>query len=224
MEDTDNPYLKLRASKIARNQARLAELGLLTKTKSTSAARLAAKKSSQSKKAVRNPTHLLRRSTRSISRPSTYTEPVVQEAGTTNKRERQHFEQHPTQAVTSLEETEEERDVGPDPSSLSPWSVRSMAIHVGKLVLGNDEHSSSGLLGETMERTGKAFVMEESVRQCMSIEDPSHVPRLSFNKYSGVQEWKNDALFLWVNLGGPGDVVNDFLQEGRQVCTARREC
>jgi hypothetical protein len=95
-----------------------------------------------------------------------------------------------------------------------------MDIHVGKLVLGNDDEQ--GLLGQTMERTGKAFVMEESVRQCMSIED--RVPRLSFNKYSGVQEWKNDAMFLWVNLGGPAaDVVNDFLQEGRQVSIVERK-
>ena len=69
-----------------------------------------------------------------------------------------------------------------------------------------------------MEHTGKAFVMEEAVRRCPPSSDELSVPsKLSFNKYSGVQEWKNDTMFLWVNLGGKGDVVNDFLDNGRQV-------
>ena len=43
--------------------------------------------------------------------------------------------------------------------------------------------------------------------------DAQDFPQLSFNKYSGVQEWKNDVLFLWVNLGmeaKPGVHINDF--------------
>lgn len=64
-----------------------------------------------------------------------------------------------------------------------------------------------------MEATGKAFVMEKVAKAA-----GHDVNRLSFNKYSGVQEWQNDALFLWVNLGKGGDVVNDFLNDGRQVC------
>lgn len=63
-----------------------------------------------------------------------------------------------------------------------------------------------------MEQTGKAFVMEDAAQR-----SGIDVGNISFNKYSGVQEWKNDALFLWVNLGNGGDVVNDFLNDGRQV-------
>jgi hypothetical protein len=59
---------------------------------------------------------------------------------------------------------------------------------------------------------GKAFVMEESAQLCSH-----HSGNISFNKYSGVQEWKN-ALFLWVNLGNGGDVVNEFLDSGRKAC------
>jgi hypothetical protein len=80
-----------------------------------------------------------------------------------------------------------------------------MNIHVGNLV-------SEGLLGSMMEQTGKAFVMEEATQR-----SGIDVGNISFNKYSGVQEWKNDALFLWVNLGNGGDVVNDFLNDGRQI-------
>ena len=40
---------------------------------------------------------------------------------------------------------------------------------------------------------------------------------LSFNKYCGVQEWKN-CIFLWVNLGKhDGSPLNEFLDNGRQI-------
>ncbi|GAX28526.1 hypothetical protein FisN_12Hh109 [Fistulifera solaris] len=65
-----------------------------------------------------------------------------------------------------------------------------------------------------MAQTGKAFVMEESAR--LAVADDAC--RVSFNKYSGVQEWGNNVLFLWVNLGAPNsDVVNEFFDEGREV-------
>lgn len=64
-----------------------------------------------------------------------------------------------------------------------------------------------------MEQTGKAVVMQEAAQK----SGHDLVSTISFNKYSGVQEWQNDALFLWVNLGAGGDVVNDFLNGGRQV-------
>jgi hypothetical protein len=57
--------------------------------------------------------------------------------------------------------------------------------------------------------------MEESARRAAELYEGGPI---SFNKYSGVQEWGNDVLFLWVNLGAPAsDVVNDFLDNGRQV-------
>jgi hypothetical protein len=93
----------------------------------------------------------------------------------------------------------------PETKTFHAHSARAMNIHVGNLVSG-------GLLGTMMEQTGKAFVMEEAAQR-----SGIDVGNISFNKYSGVQEWKNDALFLWVNLGNGGDVVNDFLNDGRQV-------
>jgi hypothetical protein len=76
-------------------------------------------------------------------------------------------------------------------------------------------------LGIPMEQTGKDFVIHESFRRAASKQDQerlSNTLRLSFNKYSGVQEWGANVLFLWVNLGVKNaDVVNDFLDGGRQI-------
>eukprot|EP00543_Licmophora_paradoxa_P016296 CAMPEP_0202471380 /NCGR_PEP_ID=MMETSP1360-20130828/84515_1 /ASSEMBLY_ACC=CAM_ASM_000848 /TAXON_ID=515479 /ORGANISM="Licmophora paradoxa, Strain CCMP2313" /LENGTH=56 /DNA_ID=CAMNT_0049097447 /DNA_START=17 /DNA_END=184 /DNA_ORIENTATION=- len=56
-----------------------------------------------------------------------------------------------------------------------------------------------------MPKTGKAYV----IQHCCGLASPS------FNKYCGVQEWKNDALLLWVNLGKKDDEIqNDFLENG----------
>jgi hypothetical protein len=41
---------------------------------------------------------------------------------------------------------------------------------------------------------------------------------VSFNKYSGVQEWGNDVLYLWINFDTPNsEVVNEFHEDGRRV-------
>ena len=78
---------------------------------------------------------------------------------------------------------------------------------------------NSGILGLTMERAGKEFVIYKSFEVAASLEDQQRLKgaRLSFNKYSGVQEW-NNCIFLWVNLGSNGNaVVNTFLDGGKQI-------
>jgi hypothetical protein len=70
-----------------------------------------------------------------------------------------------------------------------------------------------------MARTGKEFVSYEPFDRAAWAADRERLEgaRLSFNKYSGVQEWKN-ANFLSVNLGGThGTVFNNFLDCGRQI-------
>jgi hypothetical protein len=63
-------------------------------------------------------------------------------------------------------------------------------------------------LGKSMLKTGKAAVIESMIGAAGA----------SFNKYSGVQEWGSDAIFLWVNVGKKDDdIVNDFLNDGRQI-------
>jgi hypothetical protein len=112
-------------------------------------------------------------------------------------------------------------------SSLRPNSARLISLDHGKLV--------QSLLGKNLEVTGKDHVVHESFRIAASVEDRNRlgydnrqpledddvgdVPRVSFNKYSGVQEWQNNVIFLWVNLNNPmnGSVENDFLDDGRQI-------
>jgi hypothetical protein len=72
----------------------------------------------------------------------------------------------------------------------------------------------SNLLGRTMADAGKAHVMMESARTASSAKFET----ISFNKYSGVQEWANAAAFLWINVGSPNaDVVNEFSHQGRRI-------
>ena len=77
-----------------------------------------------------------------------------------------------------------------------------------------------------MARTGKEFVIHESFELASYENDRERLSghghgRLSFNKYSGVQEWCNDTFFLWVNLGirknGNNVIINDFLDGGKRV-------
>lgn len=86
-------------------------------------------------------------------------------------------------------------------------SARSISIHVEDLAVGK-----SGFLGQPMNATGKAIVMQESANR---FSGP--FSNISFNKYCGVQEWRNDAIFLWVNLSNSNEFVNDFLEDGREI-------
>jgi len=72
-------------------------------------------------------------------------------------------------------------------------------------------------LGRLMPQRGKAVVMNEVAR--VASINPSTLDRMvSFNKYSGVQEWADNVFFLWINFGVPNaDVVNTFLNDGRHV-------
>jgi hypothetical protein len=104
-------------------------------------------------------------------------------------------------------------------SGLAPNSARVVHLNVAKLIVSTNNNDHDGLLGRVMAKTGKAFVMEESVRLAAENYNISFnsANGISFNKYSGVQEWAN-AVFLWINLGAPKcDVINEFLDEGRRV-------
>lgn len=197
MEETNNPYLALRAAKIARNEARLKELGLwrprTTRAPPQVQARRPKKVTPLHTKKKESPP--LRRSSRHSNRPATYLE-LPPEPKRRKQTDDAQGERTESTAVTPAQE---------EVKTFPPHSARAMDIHVEKLVL-------AGLLGNMMDKTGKAYVMEEA-----AIRSGLEVSNISFNKYSGVQEWQNDALFLWVNLGNGGDVVNDFLNGGRQV-------
>jgi hypothetical protein len=108
-------------------------------------------------------------------------------------------------------------------------SVRSIELDVEALILGrtdtadddcnprHDDDDGGGLLGMMVERTGKECVVNASFTLAASYVDKQRLggTKLSFNKYSGVQEWKN-CVYLWINLN-MADSPNDFLDDGRQI-------
>lgn len=192
--EIENPYLKLRNEKIARNEARLQELGLHKPTRQST---LSSKIPNLAKNEVYDDKCLpLRRSSRKRSSPSSVTDAPV-ERETSPRRSKKS-----PKTVVVANQTH----------SVSPHSARAMELNVLKLIHGDTV--TPGFLGKKMTHTGKAYVMDESARLAVS----ESISRLSFNKYSGVQEWGNNVMFLWVNLGAPNsDLVNAFFHGGRQV-------
>jgi hypothetical protein len=193
--EAENPYLRLRREKIARNQARLKELGLEKLTRPSPQRTTVSK---ITKKVSVDDEYLpLRRSSRKRSSPSSDLSNVPE----TVLRKAKVKRSSPKTVVLSKK-----------PESFPAQSARAMKLNILKLIHGDSV--SPGLLGKKMAQTGKAFVMEESAR--LAVADNIH--RVSFNRYAGVQEWGNNVLFLWVNLGAPNsDVVNEFFHEGREV-------
>ncbi len=215
-EIASNPYLALRAAKIARNQARLKELGLVKFEPSCSnlpKSRIRSVKSNsnaggcdeQPRASVRRSQRLRQDEINDAQQPKrqkpSATSDIVAPLQEESKRP------VPYSSIGSL--SKNNNIIKP----LHPRSVRNMSIHVNDLVLGNTEYPK-GILGQRMAFSGKAYCMEISAKR----SGVENYEGLSFNKYSGIQEWKNDALFLWVNLGGGNDVMNEFLEGGRKVC------
>jgi hypothetical protein len=86
-------------------------------------------------------------------------------------------------------------------------------LDVHKLLL----HPKTGVLGRLLLHTGKAHVMDTCAQLAAQSSQLVKGAFVSFNKYSGVQEWAN-CVFLWVNFGAPNNQVdNEFYEEGRQV-------
>ena len=238
-EEEPNPYLALRAAKIARNQERLRALGLLKnpfqtstgrRSKEPSAAAAAAaaarrKRNAASRASRRHPAasdltygRELRRSKRLIVPKESslaVEEEVAALAGdsTSSVVPPSPTQQHPRRR--KIQQRSRDRAAATAATATFP-SNSARAIHLDIDLL------MERVLGRYMARTGKAWVMEESARiAAAATAGTSLAPTagISFNKYSGVQEWASgSAMFLWVNLGAPNtDVVNDFTDGGRQV-------
>lgn len=216
-DSSTNPYLALREAKIARNQARLQELGLLPTTERPATTRT--KKPKTGSKPPSTTTEeepvMLRRSNRLSSQPekASWKEPSLEEVV-----RRRPKRPRAVAATTKSNTNGDTKASAPRPPPAAN-SVRAISIDPEILVLGGGGGQESGALGLAMEQTGKEFVIYESFDRAASEQDRQRLDgaRLSFNKYSGVQEWKN-VIFLWVNLGGKGGtVVNDFLDGGRQI-------
>jgi hypothetical protein len=99
------------------------------------------------------------------------------------------------------------------PTSAPPNTTKSISIHVQKVLCGPFCHYPV-FVGRTLSTTGKAAVLQHANFMC-----GNRILDVSFNKYSGVCEFQNDVVFLWVNgtfpstgaTNTPGsDVRNDF--------------
>ena len=228
-----NEYLALREAKIARNEQRLRDLGLLrhvvvhqgtpsSSSNGPSAAPVAAKIVSRTHAARKHQASPpLRRSARLELRPQEHqTSPVD------NGKRRKRNEIAPAKSdgernskvmtVQQIAATLCNNDATAAPKnkdSLTPSnSARSIWLDVQQLI--------TKCLGVQLSSTGKAFVMQTSVQLAASDAAVTSAPStsISFNKYSGIQEWANNVVFLWVNLHAPqNEVRNDFTHQGRQV-------
>ena len=224
-DSTNNPYLAMREAKIARNQKRLKELGLLTPPQQAIAITPTTARTNKQQKPVYNGP--VRRS----SRISTQTKPDYKDVSLQSEKEKKQYatfggrkRPHSYDAVTEDvdDNTAHSATKRIPPSKATPAaqpaanSVRSIDLDINKLVMGNG-NDIGGALGHLVENFGKEFVINQSFSLAASAEDQQRLynTKLSFNKYCGVQEWKN-CIFLWINLG-TADSPNDFLDNNTKI-------
>ena len=206
--DDNNPYLAMRQAKIARNQARLKELGLLS-LKEKCRPILSSRKRPRSAVKIKksHPTPPTRRSRRLKQQ---------EDEATDDKKKNEEDLQALDDDYFLKEEARLSRSKAPKkkvtPKAVSssyqvkPNSVKTVSLDIPKLI--------DSLLGKLLPYPGKECCLDESFRIAASKDDQDRLDgiKLSFNKYSGVQEWASGVVFLWVNLGKPSDdIVNEFL-------------
>jgi hypothetical protein len=213
---TGNAYLALREANIARNEARLRELGLIKEQhvsappakKSRISTRNTAATTTDAAVATSPPRRSGRLKQQPPEHPPLEEDPTIQEDRPTIRKKKR----------TKSNNNHDQSNQKPAPQ-VPPKanSVRAISIDVKRLVLGTAD--TQGVLGIPMEQTGKEFVVYEAFRRsaCDKIQQELLGNRLSFNKYSGVQEWGSGVLFLWVNIGNNDSVVNDFINGGKQI-------
>lgn len=222
LNEPKSEYEQLREMKIARNQRRLAELGLLnlgtwskepTKRKHPGQASLGSNQ---------KPKSLPRRSER------------LRLAVTTQKASSREEEDYridfPSSSTSELvlKKTNSQRAHRPNTSIHQPVILAGGKISTRFLHLNVNEILTN-FLGHQLEVSGKDAVISQMSRYS-SLKDTNEIAgsdRISFNKYSGVLEWKN-ALFLWVNLksaicsksshsSDQDSVRNEFFNNGRSI-------
>lgn len=187
-EKATNPYLAMREAKIARNQKRLSDLGLLkpppppppppTKQQPIST------RHQQRSAPVRRSSRLssLEQDKHSDNREGE----LLPSAG---KRAR---DTPATDTVSVARKSRSNAPTNAPPPAAD--SVRSISLDVDYLILGHNKDHRDGLLGKMVECTGKDYVIHKSFAKAAYLEDRQRLTgadrKLSFNKYSGVQEWK----------------------------------
>ena len=187
-----NSYLELRKAKIERNAKVLASLGLSESTP---------KKHVNNKKSKSGAVKTLEVRTRRSSRLRNITGDDLQSQTASDTSVKQ------ADATTDLIEVNKPRRIQKRPreestprtyvqSEAKPGTTRATNIDIKQTLYGHFDYP----------------VLEHANFMC------GNEPGIGFNKYSGVCEFQNEALFLWVNIGVPdADVRNEFLNGGKQV-------
>jgi hypothetical protein len=201
-----NSYLELRKAKIERNAKVLASLGLSESTP---------KKHVNNKKSKSGAEKTLEVRTRRSSRLRNITGDDLQSQTASDTSVKQ------ADATTDLIEVNKPRRIQKRPreestprtyvqSEAKPGTTRATNIDIKQTLYGHFDYPV--FVGRRLASTGKAAVVEHANFMC------GNEPGIGFNKYSGVCEFQNEALFLWVNIGVPdADVRNEFLNGGKQV-------
>ncbi|GFH52193.1 hypothetical protein CTEN210_08669 [Chaetoceros tenuissimus] len=204
-----NAYLLMREKKIARNKQRLESLGL---SKSVSEIQASPKKTSSSRTSVESnvEVHQSIATRRSSRLKNTSTDDAVKDTDMhleeamkskpTKKRQRTEIDA-PQNGINTLS------TLPPKPivqSEAKPGTTRATYVNLQSVLQGDFDFPV--FIGRRLAATGKAAVIEHANFMC------GNPPNISFNKYSGVCEFKNDCLFLWVNVNLPtADIKNDFI-------------
>lgn len=231
-EASNNPYLQMRNEKIARNQKRLLELGLLTRTPDSPSSTTSTKKSHPLHKQKQSllPTQPLRRSARNRNAGAEGTTSIVDDgvilnddaASTAKRRKFSGQVVVPENDAIIKNNNITARKESSSPSAPLPNnSVKSISLDVPKLV--------SQFLLTPLPIFGKKYVITTSFEEAAHHADKlrmasslSSTKNLSFNKYCGVQEWKN-AIYLWVNIDNDASkssssgYTNVFSKRGRHM-------
>jgi hypothetical protein len=222
-----NSYVELREAKIARNEARLRELGLLSFSSQSKACAVRPAPSSKARLSTANsspPTAArapARRSKRLQDLSLVPGENSVVEAVTGNEIVTKSPPKRRRVSAAVVSPPPEAVPLSQPITSSSIVRARDVSIHVGTLLFGNKE-SSSGTLGRRMASHGKAWVMMESYRRAATPVGELMPSGISFNKYSGVQEFGNNVMFLWINFRNSNcddscSHLNEFLKDGRHM-------
>ena len=195
-----NTYLLLREAKIERNKDKLEKLGLNEPTKknvSSDSATRTSRSHSTFHDDVLKPSMVTRRSSRHLSSgigkfevPNVIVSAIDAKE---SKKKRQRTEKENSSKPKGIIQSE-----------AKPGTTRATYVDAKKVLYGHFDYPL--FIGRRLADTGKAAVVEHANFMC------GNKSGISFNKYSGVCDFKNEVLFLWVNMNTPdADIKNKFV-------------
>jgi len=218
-----NDYELLRESKIARNQKRLAELGLLKLNPLCGSENRAAKPIKRKTPGVTllSQPALLRRSQRRC---------VVEATSQAEHEKEENCETTNLPTALPGKRRNHTSTAIKQPSLKQKPIIQLNGKTSTRFIQINSKALISANLGRQQEQYGKEVVVNQSSKYSLSHNcntGGDNNITISFNKYSGILEWQN-ALFLWVNLNygckimnrtgsKQGTIVNEFSENGQFI-------